>query len=183
MPLGRRNLNLSTQKHDSANVDEQIIEEKPSTSKRTTRSRDNVNNNRKITEYFTVLSRGRDIPKSPQIPRIANIRSPSIYPLRETPVSTNRLPQINHNVHRPEANIIEFVNSSNLDMGAKPSKIPLHENLKPDFEVFDRFVTEHNRLFDSVDCSDQNSTPDPDIEIVDILPPIQFRDHPIVDID
>lgn len=173
--------NLSLPVVDYERNNELIPSVKPIIQRRVPKARQILTNNTKITDFFPVLTRGRDNVKSPQIaPRIGSQRSPSNYigrnDISDVPAATVCLPE----VRTGESSITNFINSSDANSNYSASRIPLTTGPSVKRNLYESEVPkEPCDSFKLLNCS----TYDEDIEVVTILPPISLRDHPVVDLN
>jgi len=152
-------------------------------SKSRARSRKNVSQNTKITDYYTVLSRGREnMSKSPPHETRSQIL---LRPSRgENPTD-----------HRKAQGI-----TSNRAVIDNPETITISDSEETDGGHVTNVFTDRRMKFDPDPANPSDASPlvklnvsfkdlnvsvkvDEDIEIVDMLPPICLRDHPVVDLE
>lgn len=170
IPLGGQgSISCSEPVNDApASESQQIV--RPNSIKRKPRVRANLKDNKKITDYFPVLLRGRE-----------NLKSPS--PITRSPtrgshnLADNELNRSSDIQSTRDNSLLAFVNSSFNDPYKGPSKIPLsqHPTSSSSFNVRNNPITSQRRSYES--------KIDDDIECVGMLLPIAQRDHPVVDLD
>lgn len=170
-------------------------------------------NNRKITEYFHVSSRSREnIPKSPQPPRIFATRPQSQgrlgRPISEPMISRNSSDievieilsdsdcpsecededeeqedsychEADHNqqVNDQNGNLVDGSMAQDSSYESLTYESPLKKEM---VDCKPTIVAMPNGLFQGLNSSIKV---DDELEIVDILPPISLRDHPVFDLE
>lgn len=146
------------------------------------RLRRGAENNKKITDYFTVQSRGREnLPKSPQLIVRTSTNTTTTTPRQlsrtGTPSSTPRYSR-EGNIHS-DVEIVTLSDSDDDSNDNTVSSIACHLSVKS--EQFDN--SDNPSLPITSPFKDLSVKVDEDIEIVDMLPPIPLREHPVFEIE
>lgn len=150
--------------------------------------------NTKITDFYQILKRGREnIPKSPQITRSQSL-STSIMDTMHA-----NSPNLSDSLTRTlsfKSGTTEVITISESDddtdkegLDVKKtetnSQVSSTDDLHPELKLEQnaRCDTPLNNILGTLNDLNVGATADEDIEIVDMLPPIPLRDHPVVDVE
>lgn len=130
--------------------------------------------NWKITDYFAVLSKGREnVPKSPQS-------------LARAQRATNRLRQSLKSKCAPEVDALLITISDSEDDNPDHDKPLIASDDRKIVEIKSDIKTETDPIKTEPCNIDFNEIPDDsneDIEIITTLPPISLRDHPVLELE
>lgn len=150
--------------------------------------------NRKITDYYHVLSKGREnVPKSPsQIARVRRISTPHMMaPIvrRPRPVSNVSCSSPCNSDHIDDVECITISDTEEDTLGSSIA----HENSEINNNENDTSGTPRRRTpvkseilnspLAKISPEEITAKIDDDIEITDILPPIPLRDHPVYEVE
>lgn len=169
-----------------------------------TRARKGLENNRKITEFYQILKRGREnLPKSPRVTRSPNVpRMLEVSNIIQASsiVSSTRLTKALPD--DPSDEVITIDDSDDDSDDAQRSQatqdgcdtrltepeISLNNSQFSGLET--KLKLEEDPSCPSPSCKLESfkdlkveANTDEDVEVLDVLPPIPLRDHPVFDLD